>query len=58
MCKADKLEELKADPTAASQEDFAFWIATFDPMGEEEDRAFGESGRQRVNALNELSPKV
>lgn len=58
VCLADKIEELKADPTAARQKEFAFWIATFDLTGEEEDRAFKKSGRHQINALTELPPKA
>ena len=58
VCLTDRIEELKAEPTAARQEDFAFWIATFDLMGKEEDRAFKKSGRQQIDALTELPPKA
>lgn len=58
VCLADKIDELKANPTAAKQEEFAFWLATFDLLGEEEERAFRESGRCQVNALTELPPKA
>ncbi|MBS6941168.1 MAG: hypothetical protein KH142_06800 [Slackia piriformis] len=58
VCLANRIEELKAEPTAARQEDFAFWIATFNLMGEEEDRAFKKSGRRQTNALTELPPKA
>lgn len=58
VCLADRIEELKAEPTATRQKDFAFWIATFDLMGEKEDRAFTKSGRRQINALTELPPKA
>lgn len=58
VCLTDKTEKLKAEPTAARQKDFAFWIATFDLMGEDEDRTFKKSGRRQINALTELPPKA
>lgn len=58
VCLADKIDELKADPTAARQEDFSFRIATFDLMGEETDRAFKQSGRRQVNVTAELPPRA
>lgn len=58
VCLTDKIKKLKSNSTAAKQEEFAFWIATFDLMGEEEDRAFKKSGRRQINALTELPPKA
>lgn len=58
VCLTDKIEKLKAEPTAARQEDFAFWIATFDLMDKEEDRTFKKFGRRQINALTKLPPKA
>ncbi len=55
---SDKTEELKKDPAPATQDEFNHWIATFDPLSEEESAKAHDAGRLRTDAFNKLPPKA
>lgn len=58
VCLTDKLEELKNGLVPERHDELAHWLATFDLMGKEADRAFKKSGRHRINELTELPPEA